>query len=70
MADMIYEKTADIIVENINRYLGEVNSRPVYTIHELLHGKKLALKSNFSWCACTCFCRTGIEKVGYTMYFA
>lgn len=42
MADMIYEKTADIIVENINRYLGEVNSRPVYTIHELLHGKKLA----------------------------
>ncbi len=41
MADMIYEKTADIIAHYIKIYLKEVNSRPVYTIHELLHGKKL-----------------------------
>ncbi|QSQ08685.1 Acetophenone carboxylase gamma subunit [Koleobacter methoxysyntrophicus] len=43
-AAMIYEKMGEIIAGNIRKFLLEVNSRPVYTIYELLHGKKVSPK--------------------------
>ncbi len=38
---LVLEKMAYVIKDNINRLLDEINSHPVYTIKELLHGKKI-----------------------------
>ncbi len=40
-AEMILETMGTIIKNNVNRLLEEVNSKPVYTIKELLHGEKV-----------------------------
>jgi len=41
MAELVIRQMCKKISEKVNSYLDQVNSRPVYTIHELLHGKKL-----------------------------
>jgi len=40
-AYMIYETMGDMIKDEVERLLKEINSRPVYTIKELLYGKKV-----------------------------
>ncbi|MEN6621898.1 MAG: hydantoinase/oxoprolinase family protein [Smithella sp.] len=41
MAHKILEKTISIIAHNVNRVIEEINNKPVYTIHDLLEGKKI-----------------------------
>lgn len=41
MAELVIRQMCKKISEKVISYLDQVNSRPVYTIHELLHGKKL-----------------------------
>ncbi|CAK9330553.1 hydantoinase/oxoprolinase family protein [Thermoanaerobacter kivui] len=43
-AKLIYKKMGDIIKQEVNDILVEINSRPVYTVKELLYGKKLKPK--------------------------
>ena len=43
-ADAIINLASEIIVAKINDMIKEINSKPVYTIHELLEGKKIAPK--------------------------
>ncbi|OPY87806.1 MAG: Acetophenone carboxylase alpha subunit [Smithella sp. PtaU1.Bin162] len=40
-ARIILDKTIAVISENVRRLIEEVNNKPVYTIHELLEGKKI-----------------------------
>lgn len=40
-AELVLETMANIIKENIDGLLYKINSKPVYTIKELLHGKKV-----------------------------
>lgn len=40
-AQRVYDKFADIIKEKVTEILIEKNSGPVYTIHELLYGRKI-----------------------------
>ncbi len=41
MARNILDKTISIITDNVNRLIEEINNKPVYTIHDLLEGKKI-----------------------------
>jgi N-methylhydantoinase A len=41
MAQAILNKTFSIIADNVRQMITEVNDKPVYTIHELLKGKKI-----------------------------
>ena len=43
-AKMIMSKTCSLIVEGIQALVDQVNSQPVYTIHQLLEGRKVAPK--------------------------
>ncbi len=43
-ANAIVDLACEIIVEKINGMIREINSKPVYTIHELLEGKQIAPK--------------------------
>ena len=43
-ANAIVDLASQIIVAKINDMIKEINSKPVYTIHELLEGKKIAPK--------------------------
>ena len=43
-ANAIVELACEIIVAKVNDMIKEINSKPVYTIHELLEGKKIAPK--------------------------
>ena len=40
-ARTILDKTVSIIADNVKQVLEEINNKPVYTIHELLEGKKI-----------------------------
>lgn len=40
-AQQVYEKFGDILKEKVTEILIERNNHPVYTIHELLHGRKI-----------------------------
>ncbi len=40
-AERILERMARIIADSANAFIYEVNSKPVYTIHEVLEGKKI-----------------------------
>ncbi|HHW03770.1 MAG TPA: hydantoinase/oxoprolinase family protein [Thermoanaerobacterales bacterium] len=40
-AETVYEKMGDIIKQKVDNLLADINSRPVYTVKELLYGKKL-----------------------------
>jgi N-methylhydantoinase A len=37
----ILDKTITVIVDNVRQIIEEINNKPVYTIHELLEGKKI-----------------------------
>ncbi|NLJ77889.1 MAG: hydantoinase/oxoprolinase family protein [Tissierellia bacterium] len=41
VSDLILETVGDIIESKVAELLGEVNNRPVYTVKELLHGKRI-----------------------------
>ena len=41
-ARLIFEKTCQGVASAVNAMIDEINNKPVYTIHELLEGKKLA----------------------------
>lgn len=41
-AQAVYDKMSDIIKQKVDNLLAEINSRPVYTVKELLYGKKLS----------------------------
>ena len=41
MATLVLERMANIINEKVDELLDKINSHPVYTIKELLHGKKI-----------------------------
>ncbi|MEA5097782.1 MAG: hydantoinase/oxoprolinase family protein [Burkholderiaceae bacterium] len=43
-AQAVVDLMAETIVSKINNMIKEINSKPVYTIHELLEGKKIAPK--------------------------
>jgi len=43
-ANAIVNRASEMIVAKINEMVKEINSKPVYTIHELLEGKKIAPK--------------------------
>lgn len=45
IADLIIKKMAQVIKEKTDELLLEINAKPVYTIKELLHGKKIKPKS-------------------------
>jgi N-methylhydantoinase A len=40
-AAKIFQATCNIIADNVRNVISEINSEPVYTIHELLKGKRL-----------------------------
>ena len=40
-AGKVFEETCRIIVDHVREFVDEVNDQPVYTIHEMLEGKKL-----------------------------
>ncbi|MCR4431553.1 MAG: hydantoinase/oxoprolinase family protein [Tepidanaerobacteraceae bacterium] len=40
-AQAIYEKMGEIIKQKVDNLLADINSRPVYTVKELLYGKRL-----------------------------
>ncbi len=44
VADQVAELACQLIVDKINAMLEEINSKPVYTIHELLEGRKIEPK--------------------------
>ena len=44
-AAAVFEETCGIIARHVNAFLEEVNNQPVYTIHELLEGKRIAPKA-------------------------
>ena len=44
MAKLILAKMGDMIKSKVDTILGEINSKPVYTIKELLYGKKIEPK--------------------------
>lgn len=44
-AQKIYDTFGSILKHNIDNILREINRHPVYTIHELLHGKKIKPRS-------------------------
>lgn len=44
MAEMVLDKMGDIIWNKVHSILEEINSKPVYTIKELLYGKKIEPK--------------------------
>ena len=44
MAKLILDTMADIIKDKVNELLYRINSQPVYTIEELLYGKKIEPK--------------------------
>lgn len=44
MARLILDKMGDMIKDKVDNILAEINSKPVYTIKELLYGKKLEPK--------------------------
>lgn len=41
MAQIIMDKTVSIIADNVRKIIEEINNKPVYTIHDLLEGKKI-----------------------------
>jgi len=43
-AERIFEESCQIIVRHVRSVIEEINNQPVYTIHELLEGKKLSPK--------------------------
>lgn len=43
-AKLIYRKMGEIIKQEVTNIVNEINSRPVYTVKELLYGKKLKPK--------------------------
>lgn len=43
-ANAIVDLVSELIVAKINEMIAEINSKPVYTIHELLEGKKISPK--------------------------
>ena len=45
VSNAILENMADIIKEKTDQLLKDINSKPVYTIKELIHGKKIEPKS-------------------------
>ena len=44
VAQLIFEKACQIIVDQVRSVIEEINNQPVYTIHEMLDGKKLQPK--------------------------
>ncbi len=40
-AKLVLERMANVIKDNVDHLLNNINSQPVYTIKELLHGKKI-----------------------------
>jgi N-methylhydantoinase A/oxoprolinase/acetone carboxylase beta subunit len=40
-SEVVYEKMADIIKQKVDSLIKDINSRPVYTVKELLYGKRL-----------------------------
>jgi len=43
-AETIFEESCQIIARQVHSVLEEINNKPVYTIHELLEGKKISPK--------------------------
>jgi N-methylhydantoinase A/oxoprolinase/acetone carboxylase beta subunit len=43
-AEKIFEEACQIIARNVRSVIEEINNKPVYTIHEILEGKKLSPK--------------------------
>lgn len=46
-AELILNKMAELIKEKVDELLLEINSKPIYTVKELLHGKKVEPKKIF-----------------------
>jgi len=44
-AERIFDQACRTIVSRIEKVIGEINNQPVYTIHEMLEGKKLSPKT-------------------------
>ena len=44
VADQVVDLACQLIVDKVNAMLEEINSKPVYTIHELLEGRKIEPK--------------------------
>ena len=44
VARQVVDLACTLIVEKINAMLAEINSKPVYTIHELLEGRRIEPK--------------------------